>query len=223
MSDLPFDAIAPMPPPPSIIPKDEVQFSYIPPTPTPSSTPRRRGRPPGSKNRLKDDVSMNSPMTMNTGNKGRPRQPSSNDPIDETRASKEEKKARAAQYSAYIVDELNDKLFMFIIGATAIPAEAIYKNGRVPPKAQTNPNLTEFGNSIAIPADVADSWGKLLAELTYTNAGKGLLKAGSNPGTGIAIAALTALFSSYRYFQQLKPTLEIIRKAQQQSQQPPQE
>ncbi len=106
---------------------------------------------------------------------------------------------------------------MLIIGATNIPAEALYKEGKVPPKAKGNPALTDMGNAIAIPADVADSWGKLIAELTYTDAGKNLVKASENHAVTLLVAALTAAFSTFRYGQQLKPYLDMAKKVQQQA------
>ncbi len=225
MTDMPPEALSSMPPPSTIVPKEEVQFSFTAPTPKPTINPttgqpvtRGRGRPPGARNKVKEAPGgTNPPMRINNKDSA-PRQPRPTDPVDKPEAIKEEKKARAAQYSSFIVDELNDKLFMLIIGATAIPAEAIFKEGRVPPKAQTNPHLTEFGNAIAIPADVADSWGKLIAEITYTPMGKGLVKAGTNPNTGIAIAAIAAIFSTYRYVQQLKPVLDLLKQTAAKSQ-----
>ena len=134
--------------------------------------------------------------------------------MDKKEATKEQKKERADQYATYITTELNDKLFMLVLGATNMPPTLLYKEGRVPPKAAGNPAYSELGNAIAIPADVADSWGKLLAELTFTDAGKGLVKATENHNLVVLMAAVTALFSTYRYAQQVKPVLEFIRSQQ---------
>lgn len=219
MSDqsMPPEALSSMPPPPSIVPKEEFNFSFERPTksavdPASGQQRRGRGRPPGARNKIKEpDGGVNTPMRLNSPNRNPPKETA---PVDKEVATKEQKKARAQEYSSYIADELNDKLFMLIIGTKAIPAEAIYKSGRVPPKAQTNPHLTEFGNSIAIPADVADSWGKLMAEITYTPIGKNIVKAGGSPNTGIVIAAIMAIFSTYRYAQQLKAVIDMLKQAQ---------
>ena len=206
------DAFTPMGVPPRLAP---IPQPSAPPTPSKvdplTGQPKRgRGRPPGARNRPKPvEGGINPPQRLVTPTQQNP--PRASDAVDKKEASKEEKKARADQYATYINTELNDKLFMLIIGATNIPASAFYKEGRVPTKAAGNPDLTEFGNSIAIPPDVADSWGKLLAEVTYTDAGKGLIKATENHNLVIVTAALTAVFSTFRYYQQLKPTLDFIR------------
>ena len=217
---MPEDALTPMPAPAAIIPREKINFTIQQQEPKPqvldprTGQPKRgRGRPPGSGNKIKrPDGGVNPPSRLVS-----PTQPSretASSPIDQSGAKKEEKKARAEQYATYINQELNDKLFMFIIGATGMPAEALYKEGRIPPKAAGNPNLTELGNSIAIPADVADSWGKLLAELSYSDMGKSLTKASDKQGVGIVIAALSAAFSTFRYAQTLKPYIDMARKAQ---------
>lgn len=216
MADVLGDAFASMPPPRSLVPPESVEFVFTPPdartgTRPPSQGGRGRGRPPGSKNRPKPpELGTNPPQRVVV-----PPSRGSSTPAtpDEAEAKKTAKKERAEQYSTWIVEELNDKVLMMIIGA-GVPAEAIYTAGRVPPKAATNPHLTEFGNAIVIPADVADSWGKLFAELSYTDAGAKVTKQQDNGLLTIGFAALTALFSTYRYSQQLKPVLDMIKQAQ---------
>lgn len=217
---MPDEAMTSMPPPASIIPKPEPEFHIVNKTPSvidpkTGQTKRGRGRPPGAKNRVKPpDGGINPPMKMSPGSPSR--QPSGSDPVDNKEAKKEQKKLRAEQYSKYINEELNDKLFMLLIGASngAIKPEMLYKEGRVPPKAAGNPNLSELGNAIAIPADVADSWGKLIAELTETDAGKNLMKATDNHTLVVIMAAVTAVFSTYRYSQTLKPYIKLIQQVQ---------
>lgn len=217
MSD---DAFKSMPPPPSIVPKIETTPPVAPPKvqavidPRTGQVKRGRGRPPGSTNKVRTpDGGVNPPARLNvpTG----PRETPSS-PVDKKEATKEEKKVRAEQYATWINSELNDKLFMFLIGASNgnIKPEYLYKEGKVPPKAQGNPNLTELGNALAIPADVADSWGKLLAELSYTDAGKSLGKVADNHMIGVIGAAIAAAFSTYRYTQTLKPYIAMIKNVQ---------
>jgi len=216
MVDALSDAFASMPPPTRLAPKMDITFgapNVTAPDPRTGNVPsgRGRGRPPGAKNKPKEPELGRNPtqrvvIPPSRGNTT-PTTP------DEAEAKKAAKKERAEQYSTWIVDELNDKVLMMIIGA-GVPAEAIYTAGRVPPKAQTNPHLTDFGNAIVIPADVADSWGKLFAELSYTDAGSKVTKQADNGLLTIGFAALTALFSTYRYSQQLKPVLEMIKQAQ---------
>ena len=213
------DSFVSMPPPASIVPKEEPQFTVAPSQRAAidaktGQVKRGRGRPPGARNKVKiPEGGINPPSKLNIPpSTRRDTAPTKDD--DERK--KEEKKLRAEQYSTYIAQELNDKLFMLLIGASngAIKPELLYKEGRVPPKAQGNPNLTELGNAIAIPADVADSWGKLIAELTYTDAGKNLVKAADNHSLVIIMAAVTAVFSTYRYSQTLKPYIKMIQQVQ---------
>lgn len=219
MTDLPIEALESMPPPKALTFTLSPTASEPAKVPTPidprTGQPKRgRGRPPGSTNKVKPpNGGVNPPMTMRGGT---PSKPKASDPVDTSEATKAAKAARAAQYAGYINTELNDQLFMFLISASggAVKSEMLYKEGRIPAKAQSNPNLTEFGNAIAIPPDVADSWGKLLAELSYTDVGKNVTKITDNHAMGVVVAAITALYSTYRYSQQLKPILEGMRKMQ---------
>lgn len=220
---MPPEALSSMRPPPSIV-IDQSKFTLAPAavdSKTGQARRTTRGRPPGSLNKPKPpDGGVNPPSRMNIP---AGKQPGPSEPVDNKEATKEAKKLRAEEYSTWIAKELNDKILTMIIGA-GIPAEAIYKTGTIPPKLASNPNLTDFGNTIVIPGDVADSWGKLFAELSYTDAGKGVAKAADNHMLGIAFAALTALISTYRYSQQLKPVMDVIKQAQAaRSTQPPEE
>jgi hypothetical protein len=218
------DASEPMPVPPALKATTE-QFSIAPsarpvgaPDPRTGVPKRPRGRPPGSRNRVREpDGGRNTPSTV-TIPPGRrpPSTPPTDDEEKKRLQQKQEKKERAEQYAEYINKELNDQLFMFLIASSggAIKAEHLYKEGRVPPKAAGNPNFSDMGNAIAIPPDVADSWGKLLAELSYTGTGKSVVKMSDNNVLGITIAAVTAAYSTYRYGLQLKSVMEGIKKAQ---------
>lgn len=220
MSDMSEEALRSMAAPAKLI--DQSSLVMKPPEvkepvidPRTGQPKRGRGRPPGSRNRPKTpELGINPPQRLTVPPSGR-RQPLPPTSEDDKERVKQEKKARADQYATWINMELNDRIFMFLIGASGgtIKAEMLYKQGSVPAKAQSNPNLTEMGNAIAIPPDVADSWGKLFAELSYTNTGKSIAKAGENNSIAIGMAALTALFSTYRYAQQLKPIIDSFNKA----------
>lgn len=183
---------------------------------------RGRGRPPGAKNRIKEtELGRNPDMAFNTGPSGKP--PSASEEVDKNANIKAEKKARAEEYSKLISEELNDKLFMVIVALTngKIAFETFYKEGEVPPSKKKDSRLSEMGQAIAIPPDVADSWGKLLAELSYTNPGKGIVKFVDNNPLGILGAALAAAFSTFQYTQTLKPVVEYLKNVS--NEQPPTE
>lgn len=218
MSDIP------MPVPPRLLP------SLPPAVTSPGSdgtVKRPRGRPPGSRNR-RPEAELHPPQTLGSGSgRGRPTPP--NPPIpstpDEAAISKlkQEKQERADQYAVLIHKELNDQLFTAIIGMRLVPAEVIYKSGHVPPASQPDPTLTEIGNMIAIPTDLAKNVGKLLAELSFTPAGKSVVGLTQNNMAGVAMAALAAFYSTYRYTQQLKPFLDMVRASQAAATVPPEE
>jgi hypothetical protein len=181
--------------------------------------PRRgRGRPPGAKNKVKrPDGGVNTPQQFGTGVKPPPRkvvEPNTNEDIDQEKNKQAEKEGRADHYAGLIHKELNDQLFTTLIGMRLVPAGAIYTAGNIPPASVPDPRLTELGNMIAIPSDVAKSWGKLLAELSYTNAGKSVVGLTQNNNTAVFFAALAALYSTFRYTQQLKPFLDMLKAAQ---------
>ena len=215
-----------MPPPDSIIPDAVFKVptrTVQPPTIDPrTGMPKRgRGRPPGARNKPKvdPDLQHSPPMRLGPGTGAQqnpPRTPRDTDPVDSVAAKKAEKAARATEYSVWINEELNDKLFMFFLGVTGLPPEAIYVAGSVPLKAKINPNLTELGNRIAIPVDLSDSLGKIMAELSYTSAGSKAAKASDNSLLSIGGSALVALFSGYRYWQGLKPIIKQLEEAAEQ-------
>jgi hypothetical protein len=158
--------------------------------------PRGRGRPPGSKNRPRvPSGGINPPSRINNRGGRPPTRP----PLDETEEQRERKL------------EANDKLFMLILGATKMPPEMLYTAGHVPRKAQGNPDLTELGNAISIPPDLSDSWGKLYAELTETPQGAKFATATSGGQLSLVFAVLGALYSSYRYVQQLQPLFDMVK------------
>lgn len=222
MSD--SDAFKPMDVPDSI--KPDYIFSAPTRTTTPSiggnidprtGQPRRgKGRPPGSRNKPKEtELGRNPPQGFKIppGKRPPPVEDSDSEEVKKSKI-KAEKDARAAQYSAWITEELNEKILMFFLGATGAPPEAVYKAGSIPLAARVNPNLTDLGNRIVIPPDLSDSLGKLMAELAGTNGGKAAGKLADNNMIGVAGAAFVAVFSGYRYYKGLQPILEQIKQAQ---------
>jgi hypothetical protein len=207
------EAMKPTPPPFSfqLAPQTEPKLT------TPKGTGPGRGRPKGSKNKVKEpELGTNPSQEFRPGTRPRPVDKPAED-VNKAANEKAEKKARAEDYSKYITEELNDKLFMVIVGLTGgkIKAEAFYKEGSVPPSKKSDERLSDFGNAIAIPGDMADSWGKLLAELSYTKPGKGAVKFAENNPLGILGAAIVAAFSTVQYVNSLKPIVEYLKTIQQ--------
>ncbi len=176
---------------------------------------RRRGRPPGSKNRPKEGEVHS---TLGTGRpQGRPTGSTTQPKTDEEKKADAErvvKQQRAEEYAELIHKELNDQLFTAIIGMRLLPAEAIYKQGHIPPTSQPDPTLTEWGNMIAIPTDLSKNVGKLLAELSMTGPGKTVVGVTQGNTAGLVMATIATLWATYRYTQQLKPFLDMVKAAQ---------
>jgi hypothetical protein len=172
---------------------------------------KSRGRPPGSRNRPRvPEGGINPPQKINIPNSAR--NTSSSDSESQKKELQLEKEKTAEKISSYIRNDINDKLFMALIGMSNghIKAEHLFKEGKIPAKAVTNPAYTEMGNAISIPPDVADSWGKLLAELSTTSVGKTLIKSGGSSNLNLIVTAGAVLISSYRYAMTLKPYIELI-------------
>lgn len=195
---------------PATIPK----FTLAPPVEKPRSgdgTKRPRGRPPGAKNKPKEpELGYNPPMELGRG-KDTPR-PSSNDSVDKDANKKAEKKARAEDYAKYITEDINDKIFMAVVlmSKNKIKPDAFYLPGKAPAAKQSDSRLSELGNAVAIPPDMANSWGKLLAELSYTDAGKSATKYAGTSSLTILGAALTALVTSIQYVTSVKSVVDGI-------------
>lgn len=190
---------------PATIPK----FTLVVPPPSTESKGTgsgRRGRPPGSKNKPKGD------QEVITGSGVRTR-----DEIDKEANKKAEKKAKAEEYSKYISEDINDKIFIAIVMLSGgkIDPEAFYLPGKAPEFKKSDPRLSDLGKAVAIPPDMANSWGKLLAELSYTEAGKATTKYAGTSSLAIIGAALTALLTTFQYAITIKPVVDGIKLMQQ--------
>jgi hypothetical protein len=193
-------------------PAEIPRFTLV--TPTKTDTPKRpRGRPPGAKNRPKEpDLGVNPPMELGRGSSPKGPPPKSTDTVDQEANKKAEKKARAEEYAKYISEDINDKIFMAVVLLTKnqIKPEMFYLPGKAPAAKQSDERLSELGNAVAIPPDMASSWGKLLAELSYTQAGQSATKYAGNNNLAILGAALTAIVTTLQYVGSVKNTIEGI-------------
>ena len=212
----------PMPVPESLTPKVIIPSSAATTqaaiNPTTGEPRRPRGRPAGGGRPRIPDGGINPPMEFNTGRgRSKPTTPTDGVSDDEKKQLlKNAKKQREEEYSQYILNDLNEKLFMLIASIPNSPFSIgdFYKEGHIPPKVQQNNNFSDLGNSIGIPVDVANNWGKLLAELSYTDRGKKVEKLGENNALTIGLAALGAIYSTYRYALTMRPILELVKNTQ---------
>jgi hypothetical protein len=142
--------------------------------------------------------------------------PKVTDPVDPDLNKKAEKKARAEEYAKYITEDINDKIFLAVVMLSkgTIKADAFYLPGKAPAAKQSDDRLSELGNAVAIPPDMATAWGKLLAELSYTEPGKSATKLVGTSGLAMLGAAVTAIVTSIQYVTSVKTVVDGIQQMQ---------
>lgn len=179
---------------------------------------RRPGRPPGAKNKATLEANARAreggTTAFDTGRRSLSdrKQGDPNQPVDEDANKKAEKAARAEEYAKYISEDVNDKIFMAVVLMTkgAVKADEFYLPGKAPASKIADERLSPLGQAVAIPPDMANSWGKLLAELSYTEGGKTATKYAGSNALSILGAALTALVTTLGYVTSVKATMEGI-------------
>ena len=180
---------------------------------------RRPGRPPGAKNKATLEANARAreggSTSFDPGARKRLRdsvEGNENQGVDKDLAKKAEKAARADEYAKYIMEDVNDKIFMAVVLMTkgGIKADQFYLPGKAPASKVADERLSPLGQAVAIPPDMANAWGKLLAELSFTEGGKTATKYAGSSGLATLGAALTALVTSIGYVTSVKATMEGI-------------
>lgn len=130
---------------------------------------RKRGRPPGSKNKPKQDEQGNFiPPGRRTS------APKDEDEAAKNRRRIEDKKALAKKREEQILHELNDTLLGELV-SLGIPQDLLFKNGSGPETKPLNPNYTPLAQQLAIPPRVAKMWGLVSAEAENSDIGNTLM------------------------------------------------
>lgn len=180
------------------------------PTARTASTTRRRGRPPGSKNRTPLQKAADSDPELAEKLK--------------KDAEREAKKARAETIEKQVYGELNDSIMTLLIGTFNLNPDMIYLPGKGPVVQKKDERFTDLGNALAIPPNLAHSIGRLAAELEGTGVGQTVSGIGQNSNVGLIVAGGMTAFGIFQYarnlqnvFEKLKPILDA-RKAAMQSQ-----
>jgi len=160
-------------------------------------TTRRRGRPPGSKNKtpLQKAAELNPDLAAQV----------------ESEAKREAKKKRAAEIESAIYTELNDQLMTILIGALNIPSDFLYLPGKEPVVTQKDTRFTELGNRLAIPPNLAKSIGRLASELEQTDIGSKVGGMAQNNNVGLIVASGMTIFGLVQYAKQLSDTMEKVK------------
>ena len=130
-----------------------------------SAPPRKRGRPPGSKNKPKTDEEG---VFIPPGQ----RKTTTTIPSDEAARAKklQDKKTLAKKREEQILHELNDTLLAELVHL-GIPQDLLFKSGAPRVEKPLNPNYTELASQIAIPPRVAKLWGLVAAEAESSDIG----------------------------------------------------
>lgn len=172
--------------------------------------PRRRGRPPGSKNKPKTDTATGQ-LSWSGGQ--RPRQTAggaSPPPTDEDIKKRiEAKRRKAKEYEARILKEGNEALMQLFM-ATGVPAGLLYIK---PPEASTlTPNFTPLANRIAIQPMQAKVIGLTMAEWEGSTIG-GKMAMGLMRDSPLRLAVLS-IASVLMVGQQVKTVMDLKKEFQ---------
>lgn len=161
------------------------------------STPARRGRPPGSKNKTPlQKLAESDPAQAKKA---------------EEAAAREVKKKRAAEIESSIYTELNDQLMTVVMGMFNVPADWLYLPGKGPVVRPKDERFTDIGNALAIPQSLAHSIGRLAAELEQTSIGQSVSGVGQNQNVGLIVAGGMTAFGVFQYAKQLNNTFERLK------------
>jgi hypothetical protein len=168
---------------------------------------RGRGRPPGSRNRPKEVESGS-----DTGTRVQiPQGPAPTVDKAEEEAKKRRVKAeRAKKISDYLAGDFSEQALEMLVSGTKIPANLIFTERAATVKRSTNPNLTEFGQRFAVPPDVAEAWGKVLAEFASSAQGGKIAESFESGSAGLIIACLLCFLTTARWGRSLKEDFDKV-------------
>lgn len=131
------------------------------------SQTRRRGRPPGSKNKPKMDRE-----TGQLSGGPRPRQEATTaqqaQQVRERRIR--DKKRRASELEDKILKDANEAIMSILMGA-GVPGEILYQQGHIPEQKVSGSHYTPIGNKIAIQRFEARVLALTLAEMEGSDIG----------------------------------------------------
>jgi hypothetical protein len=102
-----------------------------------------------------------------------------------------------------------------------MPPTAIYKNGNAPARTTADPNLTEFGNKVAIPPHTARALGSFIADLETSERGSAIAEQMANGTVATVIKGAIAAVLVFQYtrglatvYSELKPVMDAYKAAQ---------
>lgn len=151
--------------------------------PKAGETTKRRGRPPGSKNRTPAER-----LAATT-----------QDAATIARAKAERIKKDADEMALWITEELNEHIMTLVMQIPGMTPEMLYKEGYAPPTTAHISKYTDLGNALAIPPSLAKSAARLAAEAKATDQGASLTGKVSVGKAGLIVAGIGTLFGTFQY------------------------
>ena len=202
--------------------------------PAEQAGPKRRGRPPGSRNRSTIEAEQAVLGRPPSGSRmvSPPSRSDKTKPDDELTAEqkRELKLKRAADLSDQISSTVNDNL-MLMLTSMGVPSQLLYKPGREPKRVTEDSKYTELAGNICLSPMQAGIFGRFAAEFEATEYGKKVSSTTSTGNGALYLYGLLALGAGVQYVQglqkfysQMKPLLEAYQaniRQQQASQQQP--
>lgn len=186
-----------------------------------SGPPKKRGRPPGSKNKAtllresQDGVRQAGPMKMVAP-------PPKTKPDDALTASQKHELMlnRAEELSSKVAETINDNLLLVLM-SMGTPVELLYKPGQEPKRVKEDSKYTEFAQSITMSPFQANIIGRFLAEMEATETG-GKLGAAAADGKGpLIVYGVLSAASMIQYgksladaYKKIEPLLSAYRASQ---------
>lgn len=185
-----------------------------------TAAPRRRGRPPGSKNRStiarEQQTGVRSgPQRLVTPPIRTPLTPSEEEAKRVEEAARRIHKAeRVEELTAKIGEAVNENIALLLTSA-GVPARFIYTPGNEPAQTQTDSKYTPLAHKVLFTAHQTRNYAKFIAELEETDLGKKATGVTGNSNTSLLIYGLLSLGSTIQYLQgvsefnkTLRPMLE---------------
>lgn len=185
------------------------------------TSPKRRGRPPGSKN--KSTLEREARERAVTGSARLhippgPKDPTKPDDKPDKPVITGEMKAKRGEYlGVKVAETVNDNLMLLLMSA-GVPTELLYKAGRAPVKADSP--YTDLAQMITMSTMQANLIGRFLAEVEATDTGAKLTSAGADGKGPLIIYGVLAGASVVQWgrslaqaYKQLEPILEAYRAA----------
>ena len=169
--------------------------------------PRKRGRPPGSKNKAtlareaQEGVRKGDAVSGSKIVAPPPKIKKDDGLTSEQRV--QNKLARADELASKVADTINDNLLLLLMSMGA-PTELLYKPGMEPKRVKDDGKYTEFAQSLTLSPMQANIIGRFLAELEATDAGGKIGTVASDGKGPLIVYGVLSFAAAIQYGKTLK-------------------